>query len=82
MTTSAEHVLVAGSWRPAAAAGTYQAVDPSSGLDRPAIWPVSGWSDVDEALDAAVSAAAELARLPGDALGGFLDRYAARLEAR
>ncbi len=82
MTTSAEQVLVAGSWRAAAAAGTYQAVDPSSGLDRPAIWPVSGWSDVDEALDAAVSAAAELARLPGDALGGFLDRYAARLEAR
>ena len=82
MTTSAEQVLVAGSWRAAAAATTYQAVDPSSGLDRPAIWPVSGWSDVDEALDAAVSAAAELARLPGDALGGFLDRYAARLEAR
>ena len=39
MTTSHEHVLVAGSWRPAAAAGTYRAVDPTTGSDRPEVWP-------------------------------------------
>ena len=82
MTTSSEHVLVAGTWRPASAASTYRAVDPTTGADRPEVWPVSGWSDVDEALDAAVAAAAELGRMPAEAIGAFLDRYAARLEAR
>jgi acyl-CoA reductase-like NAD-dependent aldehyde dehydrogenase len=43
---------------------------------------VSGWEDLDEALDAARAAAGELARLPGAAIAAFLERYAARLVAR
>ena len=75
-------MLIAGEWRAAAAVGSFQAFDPTAGLPRDTIWPVSGWRDVEAALDAAVPAAAELARLPGGAIAAFLDRYAARLEAR
>jgi len=75
-------ILVAGAWRPAAAARTYRAVDPATGTAGDTVWPVSRWSDVDEALAAATAAAADLARLPAAAIADFLDRYAARLEAR
>jgi NADP-dependent aldehyde dehydrogenase len=61
----AEPVLIDGQWRAAAATGSFRAVDPTTGLERPQQWPVSGWSDVDAALDAAVAAAAALASLPG-----------------
>lgn len=77
-----EPVLVAGAWRPAAAVDTFRAVDPATGGLRGEIWPVSGWSDVASALDAAGAAAAELARLPDTARADFLDRFATRLEAR
>ena len=82
MTTANQPVLIAGRWRPARAAGTYRACDPVTGGLREAVWPVSGWEDLDEALDAARAAAGELARLPGAVIAAFLERYAARLEAR
>jgi alpha-ketoglutaric semialdehyde dehydrogenase len=81
-TTAMEPVLVAGEWRPAAATDSFRAVDPSTGRGRDAIWPVSGWADVDAALDAAVRAAEELGRLPVETIARFLERYAARLEAK
>jgi NADP-dependent aldehyde dehydrogenase len=77
-----ESVFVAGRWRPATAVATFQAVDPATATAREAVWPVSTWADCDEALDAAVAAAAELARLPADQIAAFLERFAARLEAR
>jgi len=77
-----EPVLVAGSWRPAAGTATFQAFDPSAGASRAAVWPVSTWADCDEALTAAVDAAAELSRLPVERLAAFLERFAERLEAR
>jgi alpha-ketoglutaric semialdehyde dehydrogenase len=77
-----EHILVAGRWRPATATATFQAFDPATAKPREAVWPVSAWADCDEALDAAVAAAAELARLPAERLAAFLERFAARLEAR
>lgn len=77
-----EPVLIAGAWRPAIATRTYRATDPFSGGHREAEWPVSGWSDVEAALDAATSAARELAVRPPTAIASFLERYADRLEAR
>ena len=74
-------VLVAGDWRPAAATDTFRATDPTTGCQRPEVWPVSGWDDVEAALEAATAAAVELRRLPPARLAEFLDRYAARLEA-
>jgi len=78
----AEPVLIAGEWRPAAATGSFRAIDPTTGLERPQLWPESGWSDVSAALDAAVAAAAALASLPGTRIAEFLERYADRLAAR
>jgi alpha-ketoglutaric semialdehyde dehydrogenase len=77
-----EPVLVAGRWRPATAAATFAAFDPAAGEPREAVWPVSTWADCEEALDAAVAAAAELAALPAERIAAFLERFAARLEAR
>ena len=77
-----EPILVAGGWRQAAASRTYRAIDPATGTRLDREWPVSGWSDVEAALEAARAAAGELARLPAAAIGDFLERYAARLEAR
>ncbi len=75
-------VLIAGRWRPATAAGSFQASDPATGLAREAIWPISGWADVDAALDAAVAAAADLSRLPPERLAEFLERFAEGLADR
>jgi len=78
----AEPILVAGAWRPAVVSHTYRAIDPATGAPLEAEWPVSGWADVEAALAAATVAAGELARLPGAAIAAFLERYAARIEAR
>ncbi|MFM8734407.1 MAG: aldehyde dehydrogenase family protein [Pirellulales bacterium] len=77
-----EPILVAGGWRQAAATRTYRAIVPASGTRLDREWPVSGWSDVEAALEAATAAGRELARLPAAALAEFLERYATRLEAR
>lgn len=74
-------VLIAGSWREAAASGTFQATDPNVNTTLDAVFPVSSWSDCDAALDAAVGAARELRRLPAAKIADFLERYADRIEA-
>jgi NADP-dependent aldehyde dehydrogenase len=79
---ASEPILVAGAWRAAGASRTYRAVDPATGRLLEASWPVSGWSDVHLALDAATDAARQLARLPGAAVAAFLESYAARLAVR
>jgi alpha-ketoglutaric semialdehyde dehydrogenase len=75
-------VLIAGQWRPAAAVDSFRTVDPTTGDPRPAVWPVSGWSDVDAALDAATTAAMQLRGIADEQRAMFLERYAVRLEAR
>ena len=80
--STSEPVLIDGRWQPAAAAGSFRAIDPTTGLERPEVWPTSGWSDVEAALDAAVRAAGELAAVPGARIGDFLERFAERLAAR
>jgi NADP-dependent aldehyde dehydrogenase len=82
LSAAMQPVLIDGAWRPAAAVDSLRAFDPTAGVERDAVWPVSGWPDVDAALDAAVRAAAERARLPVEATAAFLERYAERLAAR
>ena len=72
-------VLIDGRWRAPVASDTFRAIDPTTGASQEAFWPVSAWSDVDAALVAAVAAAAELAKVPGEKLALFLERYAERL---
>jgi len=74
-------VLIGGTWRPAKAAKTFQAVNPATGEPLPGSYPVSGWEDCDAALAAAAEAATELRRTPPEAIARFLTRFADRLEA-
>lgn len=77
-----EPVLIAGQWRPATAVDSFRVVDPTTGHAHTAVWPVSGWSDADAALDAAAAAATFLRGLPDEPRAEFLEGYATRLEAR
>jgi 2,5-dioxopentanoate dehydrogenase len=80
MTT--QPVLLAGSWRQAQAASTFQAENPATGERLPELYPVSRWADCDAALTAADSAAETLRGLAPQKLADFLRRYAERIEAR
>ena len=75
-------VLIAGTWRPASARGTFHAENPATGETLPAEYPVSSWADCDAALAAAVGAAASLRIAPPEQIADFLTRFAARIEAR
>lgn len=77
-----EPVLIAGQWRAADAAAEFQATNPATGEPLPPRYPVSRWADVDEALASAATAFEELSRLPAHRIAEFLERFAARIEAR
>jgi 2,5-dioxopentanoate dehydrogenase len=77
-----EPVLIAGQWRPAQHEGSLRAVNPATGEALGHEFPISAWADCDAALAAANTAAAELAQLPPDRIGDFLEAYADRLTDR
>ena len=82
---SLQPVLIAGEWRQAQdPAGSFSAVDPSTKSALPGAFPVSGADDVTRAFAAATDAVAALAAMGSaapEAIGRFLDDYAARIEA-
>ncbi|MEN1678833.1 MAG: aldehyde dehydrogenase family protein [Planctomycetota bacterium] len=73
-------ILVAGQWRNAAAEGSFEAFDPTTGESLGDAYPVSGWEDCEQALAAADAAAAATRGMSGEVFGGFLEAYAQRLE--
>lgn len=73
-------VWVGGCWRPASAAGAFQATNPSNLQLLAPHFPLSTWSDLDEALDAAVKAHRQLRSLPVEKIAVFLESYAALIE--
>ena len=75
-------VLIAGKWRAANAASSFQAENPATGEVFPEAYPVSSWADCDAALNAAVEAADILRTVPAEQLATFLTRYADRIDAR
>jgi len=79
---AAQQILIDGRWRAAHAASTFRAENPRTREPLPEEYPVSDWSDCDEALDAAVRAGAELRQVSADRLAAFLDAFASRIEAR
>lgn len=78
----AEPVLINGEWKQANASSTFQSFNPNTTEPLPCEFPVSNWSDCDEALSAAVSAASELRVLSGSQIAAFLRAFADRIEAR
>jgi len=79
---SAHAVLIAGAWRDAASSGSFQVENPATGETLPDSFPISTWADCDAALDAAVEAAEALRRTAPESIARFLERFAARIEAR
>jgi NADP-dependent aldehyde dehydrogenase len=75
-------ILIAGAWRTADSAGSFQPCNPTTGDVLPDRYPVSSWADCDAALSAASSAAAILRRTPADTIARFLERFADRMDLR
>lgn len=75
-------VLIDGRWRDARAVGGFRAENPKTREPLADEYPVSDWSDCDEALDAATRAADALRRAPAEQLAVFLETFATRIEAR
>ncbi len=76
------HVLIDGAWRASRSTSTFAAENPATGGRLDDEYPVSSWADCDAALAAASAAAAVLRRAPASQIADFLDRFAARLDAR
>lgn len=75
-------VLIAGQWRQSDHASTFQATDPNKNQKLPDEFPVSDWTDVDAALNAAADAARQLRKLPAAKIADFLDDFAGRIDQR
>ncbi|EAQ78994.1 aldehyde dehydrogenase (NADP(+)) [Blastopirellula marina] len=74
-------VLIAGQWKAAAAADTFQVDNPATKQPLPAQYPISAWQDCDAALDAADEAFQTLSQLPPERIAAFLTRYAELIDA-
>lgn len=75
-------ILVGGAWVQSKFLSTFQATNPSTGVQRSALFPVSDWSDCDLALTAAAEAAKQLRGVSPEDTAHFLERYADRIQER
>ena len=69
-------ILIAGKWRDACRIHTFTATSPKTTRSLEELFPVSAWSDVDDALNAAVVASREMRELPGLRIALFLRKFA------
>jgi alpha-ketoglutaric semialdehyde dehydrogenase len=79
---NAQKVLINGAWVESQGRETFQAVNPQTGQPLAPAYPVSPWSEVDRAVQAASSAAWRVRGWPGERFAAFLDAFAGRLEQR
>ena len=80
---SSQPLLINGEFRAAAnPTGSYQSTNPMTGEKLPWSFPYSEWDDIEDVLQAAAEAVAELRDTPRQLLADFLDAYAARIEER
>ena len=77
-----QKVLIAGEWREADAASTFQAHNPNTREALADEYPVSSWSDCEAALASAAEASVALRSASGDQIAAFLEAYADGIEAR
>ncbi len=75
-------VLIAGEWRAANAAGTFEPGNPTTMEPTGEVYPVSGPEDVEEAVEAAAQVTEQLAGAGSAGIVQFLERYADRIEMR
>ena len=75
-------VLIGGTWKDSVGSESFQAENPATMQPIAESFPISPWSEVDEALTAAAKAAEQLRALPRGKIADFLEAFAARLEAK
>lgn len=75
-------VLINGEWVASAATQTFQAANPTTEELLPGEFPLSPWSEIDKALEAAADAAKQMRGWPGSRFADFLEAYASEIEAR
>jgi alpha-ketoglutaric semialdehyde dehydrogenase len=78
----AHNVLINGEWQSSTGTSTFQAVNPATEQAIEGDYPVSPWSEVDAALNAASEASRQMRGWSGERFAAFLERYADRIEAR
>lgn len=74
-------VLINGQWREANSSGSFTAFNPATTEALGEQFPVSTWADIDEALDAAGAAFAELRAACPTKIADFLEGFATNLES-
>lgn len=76
-------VLIGGTWRASRTpVRTFAAVNPTTKKPLPESYPVSGWMEIEEALEAGAAAAADLRDVPPERRAAFLEAFADGIEAR
>ncbi|HTI50195.1 MAG TPA: aldehyde dehydrogenase (NADP(+)), partial [Planctomycetaceae bacterium] len=61
---------------------TFEALNPATEQPLPGTYPVSPWSEIEEAISAAARAARVVRDWPGERFARFLERYAERIETQ
>jgi alpha-ketoglutaric semialdehyde dehydrogenase len=76
-------ILIDGEWRPAShPAGSFSAIDPGTGKHLPDAYPISAWTDIKDALEAAARAVDGLALAGPDRVAEFLEAFAEKVDGR
>ncbi|MBN1938273.1 MAG: aldehyde dehydrogenase family protein, partial [Candidatus Aminicenantes bacterium] len=81
MNESAAPVLINGVWRPARTTAVFTAIDPATGNPLTGLYPVSAFTDAEDALKAGRSAARDLESVSPSTLSRFFDLFAESLDA-
>ena len=79
---SKQPVLIDGQWRASMGSSFFRAVNPATREPLADEFPVSPWTEIEQAVVAADRVARELRHAPGDLFARFLERFAERIEAR
>jgi NADP-dependent aldehyde dehydrogenase len=82
MSATVQPVLINGEWRASAGRETFTAVNPATRQALAESYPVSPWSEIEEAIQAANRAFETVRGWPGERFAAFLDRYAELMEGR
>ena len=81
MTNPTQQVLINGQWRASSQSAVFSPTNPTLGEPIALNFPVSQWSDCDEALTAASNAFVQLRTMDPEAFATFLEKYANLIEA-
>lgn len=79
---ASERILLGGKWTTSIGSTTFTSMNPQSKETLPFQFPVSPWSEVEQAIIAAKQAFEDLRSIAAEVRGAFLDRFAERLEQR